>query len=208
MELEELKQQMNRQLENNSNWQPPVDLRAIIGKRSANVVQQIRRSLWMEMWMGIFINIPLAIYFGYRYKQLLDLSLTWIIFILIIVTIPALGYLIAKTYWFEKESSSIRENLIHIHLLITRYCQVNLLLAFLAIPMGYGLGLYLTLPSDGSGDLLTFISQMSAAETAIFLVVFIFLEFLFYFLMRKYFQYFYGKYLVKIKEMISELESE
>jgi hypothetical protein len=66
----------------------------------------------------------------------------------------------------------------------------------------------LTLPSDGSGDLLTFISQMSAAETAIFLVVFIFLEFLFYFIMRKYFQYFYGKYLVKIKEMISELESE
>lgn len=208
MELEELKQQMNRQLENNSNWQPPIDLKEIIGKRSANVIQQIRRSLWMETIIGICVNIPLALYFAHRYPRLLDVSLTWIVFLLIIATIPVLGYLIAKTYWFEKQSSSIRENLIRIHQLITLYCQISLLLTFLSIPIGYGLGIYLTMPSDGNGDLLTYISHFSLTESTVLIVVLIIVELLFYFLMRSYFQYFYGKYLLKLKEMIEELASE
>lgn len=211
MELDNLKQQMNRQLEDDSNWQPTEDIKGLIGKQSASIVQKIRRSLWMETIIGIFLNIPLAIYFGYRFPKLLQLSLVWFVFFLIIATIPVLIYLIAQTYWFEKQTSSIRENLQRIHHLITRYCQVNIILIILSVPLGYTLGLYLAVDSNnesGFGDIVDFFTGLSRKENMLIVGVFVFSELLFYFLMRRYLRYFYSKYLIKIKEMIKELERE
>ncbi|MFM9021815.1 MAG: hypothetical protein ACKOOA_10855 [Sediminibacterium sp.] len=211
MELDNLKQQMNRQLEDDSNWQPTEDIKGLIGKQSASIVQKIRRSLWMETIVGIFLNIPLAIYFGYRFPKLLQLSLVWFVFFLIIATIPVLIYLIAQTYWFEKQTSSIRENLQRIHHLITRYCQINIILIILSVPLGYTLGLYLAVDSNnesGLGDIVDFFTGLSRKENLLIFGVFLFSELLFYFLMRRYLRYFYSKYLIKIKEMIKELERE
>ncbi|MCA6494577.1 MAG: hypothetical protein IM545_09965 [Chitinophagaceae bacterium] len=211
MELDNLKQQMNRQLEDDNTWQPTEDFKEIIGKKSASIVQKIRRSLWMETIMGIFLNIPIAVYFGNRYPKLLQLNLVWIVFFLIVVTVPVLIYLIAQTYWFEKQTSSIRENLTRIHQLITRYCQVNLVLTLLAVPLGFTLGLYLAVDSngkDGLGHIVDFIVGLSFKQNLFMLGVFLFFELLFFFLMRSYLRYFYSKYLIKIKEMISELERE
>lgn len=211
MELDNLKQQMNRQLEDDNSWQPTEDIKGIIGKQSASIVQKIRRSLWMESIIGFFVNIPLALYFANRYPQLLQLKLVWFVFFLIIATLPILGYLIVQTYWFEKQSSSIRENLTRIHQLITRYCQVNLLLTLLSVPLGYFLGLYLALDSKNVPDLVgivDYLSGLSNVEKSIYLGVFIFFEILFYFLMRRYLHFFYSKYLIRIKEMITELERE
>jgi len=211
MELDHLKQQMNRQLENDTNWQPAEEIKVIIRKKSESVVQKIRRSLWMETIIGLFVNIPMAIYFSYKYPQLLQLKLVWIILFLIIATVPLLGYLITQTYTSEKQSSSILDNLKRIHLLITGYCQLNLFLSILAVPIGYMLGLYLANSSDNSSGLmgvLDNISQLSMKAKAIFIGVLIFFELLFYYLLRRYLDYFYRQYLMKIKEMIRELESE
>lgn len=211
MELDNLKQQMNRQLEDDNTWQPTEDIKDIIRKKSTSIIQKIRRSLWMETVMGFFVNIPLALYFGNRYPQLLQLKLVWFVFFLIIATLPILGYLIVQTYWFEKQSSSIRENLSRIHQLITRYCQVNLLLTLLAVPLGYFLGLYLAFDSKNVSHIVgivDYLSGLSNVEKSIYLGVFIFFELLFYFLMRRYLHFFYSKYLIGIKEMITELERE
>jgi Na+-driven multidrug efflux pump len=211
MELDNLKQQMNRQLEDDNTWQPTEDFKEIIGKKSVNIVQKIRRSLWMETIMGILVNIPLAFLLGYRFPKLLQLSVVWLIFFLIIATIPVLIYLIAQTYWFEKQSSSIRENLTRIHQLITRYCQVNHFLTILAVPLGYTLGLYLTLDPNnqyGIGDIVDYFVGLSLKQKLFVVGVFVFFELLFYFLMRGYLNYFYSKYLIRIKEMIQELERE
>lgn len=211
MELDNLKQQMNRQLEDDSSWQPTDNIKEIIGKQSASIVQKIRRSLWMETIMGIFLNIPLSVYIGYRYPKLLQLNLVWIVFLLIIATVPVLIYLITQTYWFEKQTSSIRENLIRIYQLITRYCQVNLILMILAVPIGFTLGVYIAVDSndkDGFGYIVDFVTSMSLNENLLMLGVFLFLELLFYLLMRGYLSYFYSKYLIRIQEMISELERE
>ena len=211
MELDHLKQQMNRQLENDTNWQPAEEIKVIIRKKSESVVQKIRRSLWMETIIGLFVNIPMAIYFSYKYPQLLQLKLVWIILFLIIATVPLLGYLITQTYTSEKQSSSILDNLKRIHLLITGYCQLNLFLSILAVPIGYMLGLYLANSSDNSSGLmgvLDNISQLSMKAKAIFIGELIFFELLFYYLLRRYLDYFYRQYLMKIKEMIRELESE
>jgi hypothetical protein len=211
MELDNLKQQMNRQLEDDNNWQPTEDFKGIIGKKSVNIVQKIRGSLWMETIIGILVNIPLAFYMGYRFPKLLQLSVVWFIFFLIIATVPVLIYLIAQTYWFEKQTSSIRENLTRIHQLITRYCQVNLVLTLLAVPLGFTLGLYLALDSNsqtGLGDIVDFIAGLSLKKKLFVVGVFVFFELLFYFLMRGYLNYFYSKYLIRIKEMIQELERE
>jgi hypothetical protein len=211
MELDNLKQQMNRQLEDDNNWQPTEDFKGIIGKKSVNIVQKIRGSLWMETIIGILVNIPLAFYMGYRFPKLLQLSVVWFIFFLIIATVPVLIYLIAQTYWFEKQTSSIRENLTRIHQLITRYCQVNLVLTLLAVPLGFTLGLYLAVDSngkDGLGHIVDFIVGLSFEQNLFILGVFLFFGLFFFFLMRSYLRYFYSKYLIKIKEMISELERE
>jgi hypothetical protein len=211
MELDHLKQQMNRQLENDTNWQPAEDFKVIIRKKSESVVQKIRRSLWMETIIGLFVNIPMAIYFSYKYPQLLQLKLVWIILFLIIAAVPILGYLITQTYTSEKQSNSILDNLKRIHLLITGYCQLNLFLSILAVPIGYILGLYLANYNNNSSglmDVLDNISQLSMKAKAIFIGVLIFFELLFYYLLRRYLDYFYRQYLMKIKEMIKELESE
>lgn len=211
MDLDHLKQQMNRQLENDTDWRPPEEIKIVIRKKSESIVQKLRRSLWIETILGFFVNIPLAFYFAYKYPQLLQLKLVWVILFLIVATIPLLGYLIAQTYLFEKQSSSILENLKRIYLLITRYCQLNLFLSIVAIPVGYFLGLYLTVASEEKSklsDISLYVSTLSINEKLIFIGVLIFLEILFYMLLRKYFDYFYRQYLLKIKEIINELEAE
>jgi hypothetical protein len=215
MELEELKQQMNRELESKSDWAATVELKEMIHRRSGSVVQKIRRSLWIELMILIFINVPLAFDTGIRYPKLLQLYLVWFIFLLFIATFPVLGYLISKTYWFEKQSSNIRENLSRIHFLIHRYCQINMLLAMLSAPIGYCLGLLLAVPPSEPfswQSLKNFLFTSSEAENWISLLILLgillFFELVIYFLMRWYLRVLFGKYLVKIKQLISELEAE
>ncbi len=211
MELDNLKQQMNRQLEDDSSWQPTEDIKSIIGKQSASIVQKIRRSLWMESFIGVFVNIPMTIFLGYQFPKLLEMKLVWIVFFLILATPPFLGYLIAQTYKFERQTTSIRENLLHIHHLINRYCQINIVLIILSIPIGYAIGFYLSMPFDAIssiGDIVTYFYQLPDVEKFILSGVLIFLELLFLWLMRWYLRFFYGKYLTKIKEMINELDAE
>jgi len=215
MELEELKEQMNREVESKSNWAATVDLKEMIHRRSGSVVQKIRRSLWIELMILIFINVPLAFDICIRYPRLLQLYLVWFIFLLIIATFPVLGYLISKTYWFEKQSANIKENLSRIHILIHRYCQINMLLTLLSAPIGYCLGLLLAVPPSEPlswQSLNNFLFTSSETENLILclflLGVLLFFELVIYFLMRWYLRVLFGKYLVKIKQLISELEAE
>lgn len=215
MELEEFKDQMNREVESKSNWAATVDLKEMIHRRSGSAVQKIRRSLWIELLILIFINVPIAIDIGVSYPRLLQLNLIWFIFLLIIATFPVLGYLISKTYWFEKQSSNIKENLSHIHILIHRYCQINMLLALLSAPIGYCLGLLLSVPASEPlswQSLKNILFTSSETENLIlFLIllgILLFFELVIYFLMRWYLRVLFGKYLRKIKQLISELEAE
>ena len=90
-----------------------------------------------------------------------------------------------------------------------------MLLAMLSAPIGYCLGLLLAVPPSEPfswQSLKNFLFTSSEAENWISLLILLgillFFELVIYFLMRWYLRVLFGKYLVKIKQLISELEAE
>ena len=122
MELEELKNYLNRQLEEQSTLQSSEEISAILRNKSIGIVDRIRRSLWIEFVISLLavMAVLYAKYLGGNYVMQIYFNIFLGITLLFL---PIFIWLIRSTYQLSPELSSVKTNLTRLHLLISRFTR-------------------------------------------------------------------------------------
>jgi hypothetical protein len=209
MELDELKNYLNRQLDHEAPQQTPGEISAMLHQKSLTIVDRIRRSLFIELAITL-----IAIVFMLYCKQLtadyyIQLYINFFLFIAFIFLF-ILSWLIRSSYRISPEISSVKTNLSKLHLLIARFTYSYFILTMALFPPVVLYALLVVPMSKSNHSVLQAIQFYFQLPTGFLLliVLYIVLSGLFlYFFTRWYIRILYGNYLGKLKQLIEELDA-
>lgn len=209
MELDELKNYLNRQLEEQSPLQSSKEISAILRNKSIGIVDRIRRSLWIEFVISLLavVAVLYAKYLGGNYV----IQIYFNIFLgITLLFLPIFIWLIRSTYQLSPELSSVKTNLTRLHLLISRFTRFYFIfsMAFFLPVIFYSLIAAVYERSNQSlMESLQFYMQLPAVPLLLIGLYIVGFGIFLYFFARWYIRLLYGKYLDKLKDLLTELDT-
>ena len=209
MELEELKNYLNRQLEEQSPLQSSEEISAILRNKSIGIVDRIRRSLWIEFVISLLavIAVLYAKYLGGNYVMQIYFN----IFLgITLMFLPIFIWLISSTYQLSPELSSVKTNLTRLHLLISRFTRFYFIFSmaiFLPVIFYSLIAAVYERSNQSLMESLQFYMQLPAFPLLLIGLYILGFGIFLYFFARWYIRLLYGKYLDKLKDLLTELDT-
>ena len=209
MELEELKNYLNRQLEEQSTLQSSEEISAILRNKSIGIVDRIRRSLWIEFVISLLavMAVLYAKYLGGNYVMQIYFN----IFLgITLMFLPIFIWLIRSTYQLSPELSSVKTNLTRLHLLISRFTRFYFIFSmaiFLPVIFYSLIAAVYERSNQSLMESLQFYMQLPAVPLLLIGLYILGFGIFLYFFARWYIRLLYGKYLDKLKDLLTELDT-
>ena len=209
MELEELKNYLNRQLEEQSTLQSSEEISAILRNKSIGIVDRIRRSLWIEFVISLLavMAVLYAKYLGGNYVMQIYFNIFLGITLLFL---PIFIWLIRSTYQLSPELSSVKTNLTRLHLLISRFTRFYFVFSmaiFLPVIFYSLIAAVYERSNQSLMESLQFYMQLPAVPLLLIGLYILGFGIFLYFFARWYIRLLYGKYLDKLKDLLTELDT-
>ena len=209
MELEELKNYLNRQLEEQSPLQSSEEISAILRNKSIGIVERIRRSLWIEFVISLLavVAVLYAKYLGGNYVMQIYFNIFLGITLLFL---PIFIWLIRSTYQLSPELSSVKTNLTRLHLLISRFTRFYFIFSmaiFLPVIFYSLIAAVYERSNQSLMESLQFYMQLPAVPLLLIGLYILGFGIFLYFFARWYIRLLYGKYLDKLKDLLTELDT-
>ena len=209
MELDELKNYLNRQLEEQSTLQSSEEISAILRNKSIGIVDRIRRSLWIEFVISLLavIAVLYAKYLGGNYVMQIYFNIFLGITLLFL---PIFIWLIRSTYQLSPELSSVKTNLTRLHLLISRFTRFYFIFSmaiFLPVIFYSLIAAVYERSNQSLMESLQFYMQLPAVPLLLIGLYIVGFGIFLYFFARWYIRLLYGKYLDKLKDLLTELDT-
>jgi len=176
------------------------ELNKIVRKRSKNELLKIKRKLFFESGLGIFLSIILVIMVG-----LINPSDTFyaFLFILTILAVSFIPYIKVFRLGLTQKSnlkSHLSQFISSFENLIAQYIRLSTVLIPVAGLGGFLLGLHATLTTEEWFAFFTLIN------ISIIVIVLIAISLLGQVLLRRYFKWIYGKNIQRLSGCLAELE--
>jgi len=201
MELDELKQQLNKRMEGNLQPHSADELSVMLKKQAASVVLKIRRNLWIELSLSVIFTIgcviAITIISAWAYLTILIGSA-----ILGLIVSAILGFLIWKIGKLNSSTLSVKKNLETIISIIYRYVWLYFRFGIGSIPLCFGLAFWLSYyPVDG---VFKPINTEILLYMIVGLLIFSYLSFRF---TKWYLRKLYGNYAEQLEILLQEIET-
>jgi hypothetical protein len=209
MELDELKNYLNRQLEEQSPLQSSGEISAILRNKSIGIVDRIRKNLWIEFVISLLavMVVLYAKYLGGNYVMQMFLNIFLGITLLFL---PIFIWLIRSTYQLSPELSSVKTNLTRLHLLISRFTRFYFIFTmaiFLPVVFYSLIAAGFERNNHSLMESLQFYMQLPAIPLLLIGAYILIFGVGLYFFTRWYLRTLYGKYLDKLKDLLAELDT-
>jgi len=209
MELDELKNYLNRQLEEHSPLQSSGEISAILRNKSIGIVDRIRKNLWIEFVISLLavMVVLYAKYLGGNYVMQMFLNIFLGITLLFL---PIFIWLIRSTYQLSPELSSVKTNLTRLHLLIARFARFYFIFTmaiFLPVVFYSLIAAVYERNNQSLMESLQFYLQLPAIPLLLIGAYILIFGVGLYFFTRWYLRTLYGKYLDKLKVLLAELDT-
>jgi hypothetical protein len=209
MELDELKNYLNRQLEEQSPLQSSGEISAILRNKSIGIVDRIRKNLWIEFVISLLavMVVLYAKYLGGNYVMQIFFNIFLGITLLFL---PIFIWLIRSTYQLSPELSSVKTNLTRLHLLIdrfTRFYFIFTMAIFLPVVFYSLIAAGFERNNHSLMESLQFYMQLPAIPLLLIGAYILIFGVGLYFFTRWYLRTLYGKYLDKLKVLLAELDT-
>lgn len=209
MELDELKNYLNRQLEEQSPLQSSEEISAILRNKSIGIVDRIRKNLWIEFVISLLavMAVLYAKYLGGNYVMQIYFNIFLGITLLFL---PIFIWLIRSTYQLSPELSSVKTNLTRLHLLISRFTRFYFIFSmaiFLPVVFYSLIAAGYERSNHSLMESLQFYMQLPAVPLLLIGLYILVSGVCLYFFTRWYIRTLYGKYLDKLKDLLTELDT-
>ena len=209
MELDELKNYLNRQLEEQSPLQSSGEISAILRNKSIGIVDRIRRSLWIELVISLLA--VMAVLYAKNLGGSYVMQIYFNIFLgITLMFLPIFIWLIRSTYQLSPELSSVKTNLTRLHLLISRFTRFYFIFSmaiFLPVIFYSLIAAVYERSNQSLMESLQFYMQLPAVPLLLIGLYILGFGIFLYFFARWYIRLLYGKYLDKLKDLLTELET-
>ena len=209
MELEELKNYLNRQLEEQSTLQSSEEISAILRNKSIGIVDRIRRSLWIELVISLLA--VMAVLYAKNLGGSYVMQIYFNIFLgITLMFLPIFIWLIRSTYQLSPELSSVKTNLTRLHLLISRFTRFYFIFSmaiFLPVIFYSLIAAVYERTNQSLMESLQFYMQLPAVPLLLIGLYILGFGIFLYFFARWYIRLLYGKYLDKLKDLLTELDT-
>ena len=209
MELEELKNYLNRQLEEQSPLQSSEEISAILRNKSIGIVERIRRSLWIEFVISLLA--VMAVLYAKNLGGSYVMQIYFNIFLgITLLFLPIFIWLIRSTYQLSPELSSVKTNLTRLHLLISRFTRFYFIFSmaiFLPVIFYSLIAAVYERSNQSLMESLQFYMQLPAVPLLLIGLYILGFGIFLYFFARWYIRLLYGKYLDKLKDLLTELDT-
>ena len=209
MELDELKNYLNRQLEEQSPLQSSGEISAILRNKSIGIVDRIRRSLWIELVISLLA--VMAVLYAKNLGGSYVMQIYFNIFLgITLMFLPIFIWLIRSTYQLSPELSSVKTNLTRLHLLIYRFTRFYFIFSmaiFLPVIFYSLIAAVYERSNQSLMESLQFYMQLPAVPLLLIGLYILGFGIFLYFFARWYIRLLYGKYLDKLKDLLTELDT-
>ena len=209
MELDELKNYLNRQLEEQSPLQSSGEISAILRNKSIGIVDRIRRSLWIELVISLLA--VMAVLYAKNLGGSYVMQIYFNIFLgITLMFLPIFIWLIRSTYQLSPELSSVKTNLTRLHLLISRFTRFYFIFSmaiFLPVIFYSLIAAVYERTNQSLMESLQFYRQLPAVPLLLIGLYILGFGIFLYFFARWYIRLLYGKYLDKLKDLLTELDT-
>ena len=209
MELDELKNYLNRQLEEQSPLQSSGEISAILRNKSIGIVDRIRRSLWIELVISLLA--VMAVLYAKNLGGSYVMQIYFNIFLgITLMFLPIFIWLIRSTYQLSPELSSVKTNLTRLHLLISRFTRFYFIFSmaiFLPVIFYSLIAAVYERSNQSLMESLQFYMQLPAVPLLLIGLYILGFGIFLYFFARWYIRLLYGKYLDKLKDLLTELDT-
>ena len=209
MELDELKNYLNRQLEEQSPLQSSGEISAILRNKSIGIVDRIRRSLWIELVISLLA--VMAVLYAKNLGGSYVMQIYFNIFLgITLMFLPIFISLIRSTYQLSPELSSVKTNLTRLHLLISRFTRFYFIFSmaiFLPVIFYSLIAAVYERSNESLMESLQFYMQLPAVPLLLIGLYIVGFGIFLYFFARWYIRLLYGKYLDKLKDLLTELDT-
>ena len=209
MELDELKNYLNRQLEEQSPLQSSGEISAILRNKSIGIVDRIRRSLWIELVISLLA--VMAVLYAKNLGGSYVMQIYFNIFLgITLMFLPIFIWLIRSTYQLSPELSSVKTNLTRLHLLISRFTRFYFIFSmaiFLPVIFYSLIAAVYERSNESLMESLQFYMQLPAVPLLLIGLYILGFGIFLYFFARWYIRLLYGKYLDKLKDLLTELDT-
>jgi hypothetical protein len=209
MELDELKNYLNRQLEEQSPLQSSGEISAILRNKSIGIVDRIRRSLWIEFVISL-LAVMVILYAKTLAGDYIMQIYCNIFLAIALLFLPIFIWLIRSTYQLSPELSSVKSNLTRLHLLISRFTRFYFIFSmaiFLPIIFYSLIAAVYERSNQSLMESLQFYLQLPAVPLLLIGLYILGFGIFLYFFARWYIRLLYGKYLDKMKDLLTELDT-
>jgi SpoVK/Ycf46/Vps4 family AAA+-type ATPase len=209
MELDELKNKLNKQLETDHLQRTEADIAALLKKKAHSALSKIRRSLWFEITFSVaFTALLIYVAFASKYQSLRIYSASFSVIMLLITGV--LFFLLKKINLAGSSNLPIRENLQNIVVLmdefIRRYFQFCIFLLPVCIIFSASLQLH---EKESIVEMDAFFRKIRPQQSYKLLVILLYMVGSFaglYYLTKWYLKKLYGNFVAQLKDYIRELE--
>jgi len=209
MELDELKNYLNRQLEEQSPLQSSGEISAILRNKSIGIVDRIRKNLWIEFVISL-LGVVVILYAKYLAANYVMQIYCNIFLAITLLFLPIFIWLIRSTYQLSPELSSVKTNLTRLHLLIdrfTRFYFIFTMAIFLPVVFYSLIAAGFDRNNHSLMESLQFYMQLPAIPLLLIGAYILIFGVGLYFFTRWYLRTLYGKYLDKLKVLLAELDT-
>jgi MFS family permease len=211
MELDELKNQLKNKLASDHAGRSDGDIALLLGKRTSSIIDKLKRSLKKEIFWSIIILIGfvcVSIFINYQ-----SVRIYFSVFaVLCIPFIFVLLHLLRRTTRLSSTALPVKKNLQEIVTItedfVKRYFQFSMALLPVCFIFSFLLGYNEPKPIPGVDRLATKLFSGRWEVIVFFMVYFIGLSVGVYYFTKWYLRKLYGKYIIQLKECISELSEE
>jgi len=212
MELDELKYQLNKKLDAD---QPKSasQLSLLLKKAATSVIHKLQRSLWIDM----IINILVLLLFIWQalFNKLWSLRIYFSTFIILsVVALLVLIYLIKKIESLNSSVLPVKQNLEQVYKIINFYKVICFRLTMLFIPLCIFYAFLLGYIEGKNGTSVDYSILVQKAGPKIWIALLLLILYLgavgvgVYYFTKWFLNRLYGKYLIKLKSLIEELDTE
>lgn len=211
MELDELKTLINHKLATDHAERSAEDIRILLNRRTASVIDKLKRSLWIEVIccvIGILLFAGISIFGKYHSLRIYFSVFT----VLAIVFLGIVIHLLRKTKRLSASTLPVKSNLQTITALIKEFSKRYFQFTMALLPVCFAFALVLGYADHDKIDIPVLDKELvprlrTGWKLIVFLVLYLGgLSAALYYFTKWYLRKLYGRYVDQLTECIAELE--
>jgi hypothetical protein len=200
-DLDDLKQSWKTISESRGNKEySPQELLLIVKRKSNNELHRIRRKLLTEWSSAIILSVLLFFYIGYLNPNDAIFAGVFLLIILAISFVPYINLIRLNIAHYSDLRSHLKELIERYEKLVSEYTRLSFVMIPIGVLGGFAFGYHSNGSEFGWDDLFEW------KKIILLIVVLVSVAFAGCYFQKKYFKWFYGKNMERIKKCIADLE--